>query len=461
MRDRISQYPNRIGLTDENGVKKYYTLSREDNPTQEGTKLNKANILPDDTADIYSLTEDATINDVFKSIFNVGDVKISKRTDLSTYWLLCNGDVKNNADYPSLAEILPKTKPFDTYDTFNTIFTELSNPVIDYVGMCQDKYLIVAHANVAKYFYFAYTDDLNNEWTISKKYSNYFAGSQSNIGVATDENGKVYVCYISVFMSYYRAYVATYNLTSANPISEYSSNYSSANFSAMTQTGVHGAEVRNGIVVFTQENSTSSNLATTYIHIYTISTGLFQYVGISGRSSPIYKRNLTSDENFFYIAVLSASSPYNLQIYRASVTDFTLWSVWKTISNATSSPNSSNGIIARDGKFYVMLDSTGLFVLDANGNQLASYPSMVCGQFRDVYEDENYIILVSSSTGTIVYEKSTSTKTVQSLVLGGMFVTDDFYYGYSTDGKPKVSYISKFKLPIITVDGAYAYIRAK
>lgn len=71
LKDRISQYPNRIGLTDSNGVKKLYTLSREDNPTEEGTKLNKANLLSDDTASLFGLTN-PTVNDYLSTIVSGG-----------------------------------------------------------------------------------------------------------------------------------------------------------------------------------------------------------------------------------------------------------------------------------------------------------------------------------------------------------------------------------------------------
>ena len=72
MRDRISRYPNRIGLTDENGVKKYYTLSREDEPIEEGTLLNKTNLLSDDTSALLGLDDSATINDYLSMVVGGG-----------------------------------------------------------------------------------------------------------------------------------------------------------------------------------------------------------------------------------------------------------------------------------------------------------------------------------------------------------------------------------------------------
>lgn len=42
--DRISEYPGRIKLTDENGEAHYYTLERADEPTQPGTPLSAENL---------------------------------------------------------------------------------------------------------------------------------------------------------------------------------------------------------------------------------------------------------------------------------------------------------------------------------------------------------------------------------------------------------------------------------
>lgn len=42
--DRISEYPGRIKLTEENGEAHYYTLERADEPTQPGTPLSAENL---------------------------------------------------------------------------------------------------------------------------------------------------------------------------------------------------------------------------------------------------------------------------------------------------------------------------------------------------------------------------------------------------------------------------------
>ena len=49
MQDRISAYPGRVKLTPVAGQADTYDLTRADQPTQEGTPLNKAALLSDTT----------------------------------------------------------------------------------------------------------------------------------------------------------------------------------------------------------------------------------------------------------------------------------------------------------------------------------------------------------------------------------------------------------------------------
>lgn len=50
MQDRVSLYPGRVKLEPVAGQANLYDLTRADQPTQEGTALNKANLLSDATA---------------------------------------------------------------------------------------------------------------------------------------------------------------------------------------------------------------------------------------------------------------------------------------------------------------------------------------------------------------------------------------------------------------------------
>lgn len=65
MEDRTPKYPGRIKLTPVPGQADTYDMVRVDEPTQEGTPLNKANLLQDSVAKMYGLSEAAVPNDVF------------------------------------------------------------------------------------------------------------------------------------------------------------------------------------------------------------------------------------------------------------------------------------------------------------------------------------------------------------------------------------------------------------
>lgn len=69
MRDRIPVNPGRVLITPENGSAAYYaTMTRADNPTQEGTPLNKASLLKDATAALFGLGTDAVPDDALNAI---------------------------------------------------------------------------------------------------------------------------------------------------------------------------------------------------------------------------------------------------------------------------------------------------------------------------------------------------------------------------------------------------------
>lgn len=68
MLDRMAVSPGRVLINPENGTPYYATISRADNPTQEGTPLNKANLLKDATAALFGLSSNAVPDDVLVAI---------------------------------------------------------------------------------------------------------------------------------------------------------------------------------------------------------------------------------------------------------------------------------------------------------------------------------------------------------------------------------------------------------
>lgn len=68
MQDRVPLYPGRVTLTPVSGQTNTYDMVRADQPTQEGTPLNKNNLLKDATAALWGLGSDATPDDVLHAI---------------------------------------------------------------------------------------------------------------------------------------------------------------------------------------------------------------------------------------------------------------------------------------------------------------------------------------------------------------------------------------------------------
>ena len=65
MKDRLPKYPGRVRIVPEDGSAAFYAvMTRADEPTEEGTALNKKNLLPDTTAALFGLDENAVPNDV-------------------------------------------------------------------------------------------------------------------------------------------------------------------------------------------------------------------------------------------------------------------------------------------------------------------------------------------------------------------------------------------------------------
>lgn len=68
MKDRVSLYPGRVKLTPVAGQENVYDLVRADQPTQEGTALNKENLLKDATAALLGGDENMVPNDAFLAL---------------------------------------------------------------------------------------------------------------------------------------------------------------------------------------------------------------------------------------------------------------------------------------------------------------------------------------------------------------------------------------------------------
>lgn len=69
MKDRIPKYAGRVKLTPVANQPNVYDMVRADEPLQEGTPLNKATLLNDETATSLGLTGDSNVNDALSALY--------------------------------------------------------------------------------------------------------------------------------------------------------------------------------------------------------------------------------------------------------------------------------------------------------------------------------------------------------------------------------------------------------
>lgn len=68
MKERVSTYPGRVKLIPVEGQENIYDMERADSPIDEGTPLNKATLLTDETAALAGLGENAVPDEVLSRI---------------------------------------------------------------------------------------------------------------------------------------------------------------------------------------------------------------------------------------------------------------------------------------------------------------------------------------------------------------------------------------------------------
>ena len=106
MKDRLPTYPGRIRLVPVPGQANVYDLERADEATQEGTPLNKANLLDDQTAARLGGDRNMSVNDALNVIIDdarvmIGDV-VRATGDIPDGWLPMDGTEIDPDVYPTL-----------------------------------------------------------------------------------------------------------------------------------------------------------------------------------------------------------------------------------------------------------------------------------------------------------------------------------------------------------------------
>lgn len=125
----------------------------------------------------------------------VGDIKTTVRTDLGENWMLCNGDMLNRVDYPSLSELISSgpNGPWKTSD----LWTSSASGFMNYISnaIYENGYYVVAgtyHNGSNFVARIGYSTSLSGPWT----FKDIWTGTVNSVNTA-------YVSRISYVNGYY------------------------------------------------------------------------------------------------------------------------------------------------------------------------------------------------------------------------------------------------------------------
>lgn len=91
MQDRVPLYPGRVTLTPVSGQANTFDLVRADQPTQEGTPINKASLLKDATAALFGKTNAAVPDDILNLLSKSALAQIKEKYTKTTIGTLAVG----------------------------------------------------------------------------------------------------------------------------------------------------------------------------------------------------------------------------------------------------------------------------------------------------------------------------------------------------------------------------------
>ena len=105
MQDRVPLYPGRVTLTPVSGRANTFDLTRADQPTQEGTPLNKASLLKDATAALYGLGTGAVPDNVFEALGKYKQYWWRRRTPSKTKYVEKQNNVTASDEIFSISDL--------------------------------------------------------------------------------------------------------------------------------------------------------------------------------------------------------------------------------------------------------------------------------------------------------------------------------------------------------------------
>lgn len=199
MKDRVPRFPGRVKLTPVSGQENTFDMVRADQPTQEGTPINKDTLLKDTTATALGLTGDPTVDEAFarlakKSEYKVGDIKVTARTDLGDEWVLCNGDTLQEG-YADLSKLMA---PITLSSAPTSSQFALGTGAIKFVELDGTPYVLASNGSTSAILYTLSGKQATSIW--ASGYSTYWAkgaayGAGYYVIPGSDTNNKQFIGY--------------------------------------------------------------------------------------------------------------------------------------------------------------------------------------------------------------------------------------------------------------------------
>lgn len=128
MQDRVPLYPGRVTMTPVAGQANTFDMVRADDPTQEGTPLNKATLLKDATAALYGLGTRAVPDDVLAELGKYKQNWWKRRTN-GSLWHPVYGAASTVTVCASEDELMVKFRYADEIEISDSGVVSLKNPV--------------------------------------------------------------------------------------------------------------------------------------------------------------------------------------------------------------------------------------------------------------------------------------------------------------------------------------------
>ena len=419
----------RYGIYGDDGtLLRYEYIKPEDDPTQVGTPLNKATLLSDKTAEGLGLSGDPSVNDAINvARGNVGDIMLTTKSTLGEDWVLCNGAMVDETTYPVLAKMLPAKDMTDLWDTATTAPSHYS------LGTDGTIFAKVDHATCTIY----YTDDPLGIW------QSYVATEIAAVGTFTNDT-EVHIEYMNGQWVIWGVMSAGTRIFYADKIT---GPYVQSTLAISTNYTMYDLMYGGGYYLVSYSNaSTPLRYATTLVGDWTSSSDLPRYSngGIYVNGMYVYYHGT----NLYY-----SNSPAGT---------YTTVSLSDVLSNSITSLQYVNGLFVVGSKASLVYASglTGSWTTVSFTTISATY--LV---YDVTYINEHWVVCLGSShtggnTGRVLVSETSdisSSYTEVSSIGGDQLACTSKICLTNTNACRGIGP----QLPSVSIDGCYAFIRAK